>query len=107
MILAPDGRITRYSLRIDYDPFVLRMALLDASRGRVGSPTDKILLYCYHYDPASGRYGLAIFRLLKLGAILTLLLLGSLIGLLIVKDRQRTRTLSIQGATSPPAEGSS
>ena len=57
-MLTPDGRLARYLFGIEYGPRDLRLALVEASAGRIGTPVDALLLYCYHYDPMTGRYGL-------------------------------------------------
>jgi len=70
-VLTPAGRVSRYLLGIDFPAYDLRLALVEAAGGRIGTPVDKALLYCYHYDPASGRYGLAILNVVRLGGIAT------------------------------------
>jgi len=72
-VLTPDGRLARYLYGIEYAPKDLRFALIEASSGRIGTPVDAIALYCYHYDPATGSYGAAVMRLVRTGAVLTLL----------------------------------
>jgi protein SCO1/2 len=86
IILSPDGKVTRYFYGIDYAPQDLRLALTEAAGGHVGSLTDEILLYCFHYDPATGKYGLAISRALKVGGVLTCLALGGFVMLMLRKD---------------------
>jgi len=54
MVLTPEGRIARYFYGIDYPAHNLRLALVEASNGSIGTPTDQVLLYCFHYDPATG-----------------------------------------------------
>ncbi len=73
VVATPDGRMARYLYGIEYAPKDLRFALVEASAGRVGTPVDALALYCYQYDPATGRYGAAVMRLLRAGAVLTLL----------------------------------
>ena len=68
IVLTPDGRLARYLFGIEYGPRDLRYALVEASDGTVGSPVDSLLLFCYHYDPTIGRYGLAIIRAVRLAA---------------------------------------
>lgn len=65
VVVTPDGRVSRYLQGVDYSPRDLRLSLVEASSGRIGSPTDQVLLLCFHYDPTTGRYGLAIVRLLQ------------------------------------------
>jgi protein SCO1 len=90
IVVTPDGRLARYLFGIDYGPRDLRLALVEASAGHVGTAVDSLLLYCYHYDPMTGRYGLAIMRTLRLAGIATVLALGALIAVLIRLDRRGT-----------------
>jgi protein SCO1/2 len=76
MVLTPEGRISRYLYGITYPERDLRLALVEASEGKIGSPVDSILLFCYHYDPHTGRYGLLISRLIQLAGVLTVLVGG-------------------------------
>ncbi len=76
MVLTPDGHVARYLYGVEYEPKDLKLSLIEASHGHIGSPVDKILLFCYHYDPTTGRYGALVMNMLRLGAILTLLTLG-------------------------------
>jgi protein SCO1/2 len=101
-ILTPEGRISRYFFGVDFDQMDVRLALVDASHGTIGTLTDKVLLFCYHYDPTTGRYGFAVLRALKVGGALTVLLMGGLIGMLWRADRRRTRRLL--AAVEKPAE---
>jgi protein SCO1 len=82
MVLTPQGRISRYFYGVDYPPKDLRMGLVEASQGKIGNAVDTVLLYCYHYDPATGKYGAIVANILKLGAGLTILLLGGLLFIL-------------------------
>jgi protein SCO1/2 len=82
MVLTPQGRISRYFYGVDYPPKDLRMGLVEASQNKIGNAVDQVLLYCYHYDPATGKYGAIVANILKLGAGLTILLLGGLIFIL-------------------------
>jgi protein SCO1/2 len=79
MVLTPDGRLARYLYGVEYAPKDLRFAIVEASQGRILSPVDRLLLYCYHYDPALGRYGKSVMALLRVGAVLTLGGLGAMI----------------------------
>jgi protein SCO1 len=91
MVLTPTGKISRYFFGIDYVPTDLRIALTEASGGHVGGLADAILLYCFCYDPATGKYGLAISRFLKVGGCLTILVLGSFIVTAIRRERGRAK----------------
>lgn len=94
MVATPDGRLSRYFFGIVYEPADVRLGLVDASQGRIGTTLDKAkLMFCYMYDPATGAYSLAIFRILKLGGILTILVVGSFI---IISLRQERRAHPMQ-----------
>lgn len=88
-ILTPDGRVSRYLYGVEYDPQTLRLSLLEAADGKIGSTMDQILLFCYHYDAESGRYGPAAFRLMQLGGGLTVLLVGG--GIWMLRRREKAR----------------
>ena len=83
MVLTPQGRISRYFYGVDFPPKDLRMGLVEASQGKIGNAVDQVLLYCYHYDPATGKYGAVVTNMLKLGGGLTVLLLAGLILILL------------------------
>jgi protein SCO1/2 len=76
VILTPDGRVSSYLFGAEYPARDLRLALTEAGAGKIGTPVDRLLLTCYHYDPLTGRYNFEIFRLLQLGAVLTMAGLG-------------------------------
>ena len=88
MVATPDGKMSRYFYGIDYAPADLRMALVDASQHKIGSPADYILLFCFHYDATQGRYTLAIINILKIAGGLTVLMLAGLIYLLMRNDKK-------------------
>ena len=79
LVLTPDGRLSRYFYGIEYSPKELRLALVESGEGHVGSIVDELLLYCYHYDPSQGRYGVIIMNMVRLGGVLTVLALGGFI----------------------------
>lgn len=89
MLLTPDGRISRYFYGLEYSPNDLRLGLIEAGGGKIGSKTDQLLLLCYQYDPTTGRYGLAIMRAVRIGGVLTFLGLGSFIYLSIRRERRK------------------
>jgi protein SCO1/2 len=72
MLVTPEGRIARYFYGVEYEPKDLKLGLIEASHNRIGSPVDQILLFCYHYDPATGKYGATVINLLRLTAGLVL-----------------------------------
>jgi protein SCO1/2 len=88
MIATPEGRLARYLYGIEYSPHDLRLGLLESSNGNIGSPVDQVLLLCYHYDPLTGKYGLAIAGLLKWVGMLTVLVL---FGFLVLMYRRESR----------------
>ena len=73
MVVTPQGKMARYFYGIDYSPRDLKLGVMESAENKVGNVTDQMLLYCYHYDPSTGKYGLAILSLIRLGAVLTLL----------------------------------
>jgi protein SCO1 len=103
MVLTPQGRISRYFYGVDYPPKDLRMGLVEASQGKIGNAVDQVLLYCYHYNPETGKYGAIVNNMLKLGAGLTILLLGGLLFILFRLDKAAARRISAQ-ATSIQAK---
>ncbi|MBV9267294.1 MAG: SCO family protein, partial [Acidobacteriaceae bacterium] len=89
MVATPEGKLSRYFYGIQYAPQDLRMALVDASRHKIGSPVDYFLLFCFHYDELQGKYTLAIINILKLAGGATLLALILLIYFLMRSDRNK------------------
>jgi protein SCO1 len=79
MVLTPEGRISRYFYGVDFPPKDLRMGLVEASQEKIGNLTDQVLLYCYHYDPQTGKYGAVVTNMLRLGAGVTIVLLGGML----------------------------
>ncbi len=79
VIATPSGNVSRYLFGIDYGPRDLRLALLDAQDAKIGSPLMKALLYCYHYDVSTGRYSLAIMRIVRVAGAATVISLATLI----------------------------
>lgn len=78
MIVNPDGKLSRYLYGIDYSPKDLKFGIIESADNKVGSAADQLLLYCYHYDPATGKYGFAVLSAMRMGGILTLLGLGAM-----------------------------
>jgi protein SCO1/2 len=86
MVLTPEGKIARYFYGVEYAPKDLRLGLIEASSGKIGSPMDAVLLYCYHYDPATGKYGAVIMRVLKVSAAATMLFVGMFIFVMLRRE---------------------
>ncbi|MCI0392261.1 MAG: SCO family protein [Acidobacteria bacterium] len=89
MVLTPQGRVSRYFYGIEYAPRDLRFGVIDASAGKVGSLADRIIFYCYQYDPERGTYGLVVMRLLRIFALMTLTTLLALFLYLRRKEKQK------------------
>jgi protein SCO1/2 len=89
MVLTPQGRLSKYFYGIEYSARDLRLGLVEASDGKIGSPVDEILLYCFHYDPETGKYGVAIMNVLRLAGAATVVVLGGFIVLMLRRDRRR------------------
>ncbi len=97
MILTADGRISRYFYGVEYPGRDMRLGLVDASAGKIGSPIDHVLLFCYHYDPSGATYSVSILRIIRLGGILTILLLVG--GIWLSRRREvRASHSKLQGA---------
>jgi protein SCO1 len=91
MVLTPQGRISRYLYGVDFPPKDLRLALVEASQEKIGNPVDAVLLYCYHYNPETGKYGAVIGNILRLAGALTILIIGGMLLILWRLDRSATR----------------
>ena len=90
----PNALLARYFFGINYDPTDIRLSLVEASANKIATPTDRLLLFCYHYDPTTGKYGLAVANTLRASGVVTILALATLITLLWRHDRNRTRRLA-------------
>jgi protein SCO1/2 len=73
MVLTPDGRISRYFYGVEYPGRDMRLGLVEASAGKIGTPIDHVLLFCYQYDPTAATYSAAILKIIRLGGVLTIL----------------------------------
>ncbi|MFB3904812.1 MAG: SCO family protein [Acidobacteriota bacterium] len=91
MVLTPQGHVARYYYGIEYAPRDVRLGLVEASANKIGSPVDQVLLYCFHYDPLTGKYGLMVRNLLRIGGIGTLVVLGGFIFLMLRRERAARR----------------
>ena len=87
MILTPEGKLSRYFYGIQYPSRDLRLSLVEASEGKIGSAVDQILLFCYHYDPTTGKYGLAILNVIRAAGLATILTIGGLVWILSRSER--------------------
>jgi protein SCO1/2 len=95
MVLTPQGRVSKYFYGIEYPPKDIRLGLIEASGGRIGTPVDQVLLYCYHYDPHSGKYSMIVMNVLRLAGAATVLLIVGFIGLMWIRDRRKLKTAAL------------
>ncbi len=89
ILLTPQGRVSRYFYGIDFSPKDLRLGLIEASQNKIGTLADQVLLYCYHYDPASGKYGVAVMNLVRTAGVITVLGILGLIFLVLRRSHSQ------------------
>jgi protein SCO1/2 len=89
-LLSPDGKVARYLYGLEYPDKTLRLGLVEASEGRVGTSLDRLVLYCFHYDSAEGRYAPIAARIMQLGGGVSLALFAGFLTILIRRDKKRT-----------------
>lgn len=87
-VLTPKGHISKYFYGIEFSARDLRLGLIEASDERIGTPVDDFLLFCYHYDPATGKYGASVLRLVRLGGIVTILAFLSFLTVSLRRERR-------------------
>jgi protein SCO1/2 len=92
MLLTPNGRISRYFYGVEYPSRDVRLGLVDASAGKIGTPVDRALLFCYQYDPSSARYSASILAIIRLGGILTVVCLVAAILIFRRRESNAART---------------
>jgi protein SCO1/2 len=91
MVVTPEGKMSKYLYGIDYDPRTLRLALVEASEGKIGTMVDQVILYCFNYNPLEGKYSLAIMAVLRLAAGATIIGLALFVAISVLRDRRRAR----------------
>jgi len=89
MITTPDAKLSRYFYGIDYAPSDLKFGLMDSAAEKIGNPAERLLLYCYHYDPASGKYGLAILRVMRAASVVTIAGIGAMLFIFWRRNKSR------------------
>ena len=99
MLLTSEGHIAQYYYGIEYAPRDIRFGIIEASKGRIGTVVDQVLLYCYHYDPTRGKYGAAIFNILRISALATVLVLGGFMFIMFRRERAPARRNQLSKAT--------
>lgn len=92
MIVTPAGKIAQYYYGVEFSPKDIRLGLIEASRGNIGNVVDQVLLYCYHYDPKSGRYGAVITNMMRLAGAATMLVLGGFLLVMFRRDKPGSPT---------------
>ncbi len=92
MLLSPEGKITRYLYGISYDSFNVRSALYESADGKIGNTVDKLVMFCYQYDPDSGSYAPVAINIMKLGGLATLIILGIFLGVLWLREKRKKTT---------------
>jgi protein SCO1/2 len=98
VVATPAGVVSRYFFGIDYSPRDVKFALIESSHEKIGTLADRLLLYCYHYDPATGNYGLMAMRVVRLGGAVTLV---ALFGFVFVSIRRDHRATGLPGEEKP------
>ena len=91
VLLTPAGKTSRYFYGIDFSPRDLRLGLIEAASNKIGSPIDQLLLFCYHYDPVTGKYGLLINNVIRFAGLATVLLLGVFIFAMVRRERHASQ----------------
>jgi len=89
MILTPDGHLSRYFYGLEYAPRDIRLGLVEASQNKIGSPVDQILLFCYHYDPSTGKYGALVMRIVRVSGAGFVLVCGTFLWIVVRREKAR------------------
>jgi protein SCO1 len=93
MVTTPEGKLARYFYGIDYQPRDLKFGIMESSQGKIGNPAEQLYLYCYHYDPSTGKYGLTILSVIRLAAVATILGLGCMLFVFWRRNKNRVESL--------------
>jgi protein SCO1/2 len=88
-LVTPDGKLSRYLYGVQFEPQTLKLGLLEASQGKLGSTIDRVVLYCFHYDALSGRYAPAAMNIMRLGGVLTVIILALVLVPVWLQGRRR------------------
>ena len=89
MLATPEGKLSQYFYGIEYSARDFKLAMMEASKEKIGSPVDRLLLYCSHYDPTTGKYGLAVMRVVRLAGAATAGSLGAFMVVMFRRERRR------------------
>ena len=102
IVCTPEGHVSRYLYGVKFEPRTVRLSLVEASEGKIGSTVDKVLLYCFQYDAAERRYAVAAVNVMRAGGVLTMLVLAVILIPVWIRDARRRR--SNQPATDAPTQ---
>jgi protein SCO1/2 len=102
MILTPEGKLARYFYGIDYRPRDMRLGLVEASQNKIGTPVDALMLYCFHYDPATGKYGAIVINIVRVAGAATMFLMVGMILFLRRRGGRQERSSRANGAVAGP-----
>lgn len=91
MLVTPEGKLHQYYYGIEYSPKDLRLGMIEASQEKIGNVVDQLILYCYHYDPTTGKYGAVAMNMVRVGGVLTVLLLGTFMAISFRRDARNVR----------------
>ena len=103
LLLTPAGRISRYFFGVDYPPSNVRLGLVEASAGKIGTPVDHILLFCYQYDPTKARYSATVLTVIRMGGVVTLFCM--VLGFMIFRHREHRPDASGKSRQDLPMQG--
>jgi len=103
LLLTPDGRVSRYFFGVEYPPSNVRLGLVDASAGKIGTPVDHLLLFCYQYDPTKARYSATVLTVIRMGGVVTLFCMA--IGFVIFRRRDHRGASNENIGPGSPTEG--
>lgn len=101
-VCTPDGTLSRVLYGVDYDPRTLRLSLVEAGQGKVGSVVDRLILFCYHFDPGTGRYTAEAMNIMRLAGLLTVVLLGSYLAAQHARRPRAAQAAAPTGGTPAP-----
>lgn len=91
MLLTPQGKVAQYYFGIEYAPRDIQLGLVEVSQGKIGNVVDQFILYCYHYDPAKGKYGAIVLNIMRISALATVLVLGGFVIVMFRRDSLAAR----------------
>jgi protein SCO1 len=96
MVVTPDGRLSKYFYGVEYSPRDLRLGLVEAAQNKIGNPVDQLLLFCFHYDPATGKYGAVAMNMVRFAGA-GFALIGGCFLLIVFRRDFRADKKSLQG----------